>query len=425
MSQIDRPHEFRCPIHGFIKLSDWEREIVAHPAFQRLRRIRQLGWTDYVYPGAMHTRFEHSLGVMHVATLLYESIVNQSRDLLKSELDYNEIGIGRGLQLVRLAALLHDVGHGPFSHVAEDVMPPNDAGGYHKHEEYSAEIIRTELRDVIDNHPVNKANDNLSADDVAGLIEGKSASAHALFWRDLINSQLDADRMDYLLRDSHHVGVRYGQFDLHRLVSTIIAVPTTDATSRTGLRLGVTDGGWHAVESLLIARYLMFTQVYFHKTRVAYDIHVREALKMILPSGHFPTPSSIKDYLSWDDWRVLGELASGEGGEHADRLRARHHYRQVFHTEEAEDLASELARVEKAKTALGALLASETSAKSSWYKTGLPDIPVLSDASKGTTRPLSNYSPIVANMKQINQVLLYVRPEHVTEAKAKLSNLGE
>src|SRR5258708_5085238 len=103
-------YEIRCPVHGFIRLNDWEMEIITQMPFQRLRRIRQLAWTDYVYPGAMHSRFEHSLGVMHTATLLYDAIVRNSREVLEAELAYDEAGFRRYRQLVRLAALLHDVG---------------------------------------------------------------------------------------------------------------------------------------------------------------------------------------------------------------------------------------------------------------------------------------------------------------------------
>src|SRR6266550_2965634 len=118
-----RLYEIRCPVHGFVTLNDWERTIIAEPAFQRLRRIRQLAWTDQVYPGAMHTRFEHSLGVMHVATRLYEAVARRSRELLVSELVYTEDGLERDKKLVRLAALLHDVGHSPFSHAGEGLFP--------------------------------------------------------------------------------------------------------------------------------------------------------------------------------------------------------------------------------------------------------------------------------------------------------------
>src|SRR5882757_6610120 len=122
MAEPHRIYELRCPVHGFIPFSDWEREIIAQPAFQRLRRIRQLAWTDQVYPGAMHTRFEHSLGVMHVASRLYDAIVNRSQDVLESELTYNADGLRKDRILVRLAALLHDVGHCPFSHAAETLF---------------------------------------------------------------------------------------------------------------------------------------------------------------------------------------------------------------------------------------------------------------------------------------------------------------
>src|SRR5436190_6166095 len=109
-------YEIRCPVHGFIRLNDWEMEIITQMPFQRLRRIRQLAWTDFVYPGAMHTRFEHSLGVMHIASQLYDSIVRRSRKLLEDYYGYEEAGFKRDRALVRLAALLHDVGHSPFSH---------------------------------------------------------------------------------------------------------------------------------------------------------------------------------------------------------------------------------------------------------------------------------------------------------------------
>jgi HD superfamily phosphohydrolase len=89
MFDVHRKYEIRCPIHGFIELNDWEWNVISQPAFQRLRRIRQLGWTDYIYPGAMHTRFEHSLGVMHIATMLYAAIRKSSGDVLASELAYN------------------------------------------------------------------------------------------------------------------------------------------------------------------------------------------------------------------------------------------------------------------------------------------------------------------------------------------------
>jgi uncharacterized protein len=290
-SDPHRTYEIRCPVYGFITISDWEREIISQPAFQRLRRIRQLAWTDYVYPGAMHSRFEHSLGVMHMATLLYRGVVERSKEILRSELGYNEDGLRRHELLVRLTALLHDVGHGPFSHAAEEVFPvirEDDPTKGYRHEEYSAPIVRKYFAEVIAKHPAN-TNYGFTADDVADLLEGKPEAGNAMFWRDLIDGQMDADRMDYLLRDSLHAGVDYGRYDWRRIIHTVMAAPGRGESG--GPRIGVSEGGGHAAEGLILARYFMFTQVYFHKTRVILDHHLHMRLAKCCPAGIFPNPS--------------------------------------------------------------------------------------------------------------------------------------
>jgi uncharacterized protein len=367
----------------------------------------------------MHTRFEHSLGVMHTATLMYDAIRERSREILESELAYNQDGLGRDRQLVRLAALLHDVGHGPFSHAAEELLPSTDSGdGKYKHEQYSAAIVRSQLRDTIENHPSN-ANYGFKAEDVAALLEGSTRAKQALFWRDIIDGQMDADRMDYLLRDSYHIGVQYGRFDLHRVIQTVEAVRFDVDGS---LRVGITEGGWHAAEALVLARYFMFTQVYFHKTRVAYDIHLRGALKELLPSGVFPKPtaSELSDYLKWDDWRVLGLLAEGKGGDHGQRLSTRNHFRKIYDTPEVSKL-SDMSELKIVKEKLGDLVVAEEAASKSWYKTGTPDIRVMTET-KGP-RPLSTFSTVLANLKANNQVLLYSRPERADEARERVSEV--
>jgi uncharacterized protein len=415
-----RTYEIRCPVHGFIAINDWERQIISQAAFQRLRRIRQLAWTDQVYPGAMHSRFEHSLGVMHTASLLYDSIVHKSAEVLKAELGYDDAGFPRNRQLVRLAALLHDVGHSPFSHATEELFPAREAGdGKFSHEQYSAAIVRGPLRNAIEDHILNQGNYGFTADDVAALLEGSAKAKQGIFWRDLVTGQMDADRMDYLLRDSHHIGVHYGTFDLHRLISTVVAIPGRNDLPP---HLGIEEGGWHAAEALILARYFMFTQVYFHKTRVAYDIHIIGALKNLLPGGQFPKPigSDLKKYLKWDDWRVLGLLAAGKGGDHGQRLASRNHYRMIYATPEvpAENDEAELAKV---CAALGSLLVARMPAAKSWYKRDNTDIAVLRSAvSDKSVVPLSFFSSVVRNLEKNDQILLYCRPEDVAEAKQKL-----
>lgn len=427
MRDAHRNYEIRCPIHGFIPISDWEREIVSQPAFQRLRRVRQLAWTDQVYPGAMHTRFEHSLGVMHIASQLYDTIVRRSGELLKSACGYDDPGLRRDRVLVRLAALLHDIGHGPFSHAGEELLPHRpDSNKQFAHEDYSAAIIRHELRDAIEQHPLN-GNYDLKADDVASLIEGSARGDRRIFWRELIVGQMDADRMDYLLRDSLHAGVDYGKYDWRRLRNGITAVemPRTSPDSvHPGLRLGIDEGSIHAAEGLLLARYFMFTQVYFHKTRVAFDRHLREALREMLPEGKFPPPEQhlLKDFLAWDDWKVLGALASGSGGIHGRRLAERNHFREVYHTPEC-PTPGDSERLERIESGLAGAVAAREEAGKSWYKMDVTDIPVVSESAGGSVKPLSAYSPVIRSMQPTRRVSLYAEPEKASAARARVAEL--
>lgn len=276
---MDKRYEIRDPIHGFIEIDSWERDIIDHPIFQRLRRIRQLAWTDMVYPGAMHTRFEHSLGVMHVATKMYNYITIKKKHYLINELGFNDYGLDRDRKLVRLACLLHDLGHAPFSHAGEGLMELNPVTNKpYKHEDYSAAIVLYKFRDVIENHPQNE-NYHITTKEISDFLSGSIDLGRRLLWRNLVSGQLDADRADYLLRDAYHIGVNYGNYDLRRLLVTL----TVSKHPETGAPLiAVEEGGMHAAEAIIIARYLMFTQVYFHHTRRAYDYHIAESLKELL-----------------------------------------------------------------------------------------------------------------------------------------------
>lgn len=421
MSDPHQTYEIRCPVHGFIKVNDWEWRIIAQPAFQRLRRIRQLAWTDMVYPGAMHTRFEHSLGVMHVASRLYDAIVERSAGVLESELTYNADGLRRDRILVRLTALLHDVGHSPFSHAAEELFPMQGSGTTrYRHEQYSAAIIRFHLRDAIESHPLNQ-NHHIRAEEIAALLENSASAGRALFWRELIDGQMDADRMDYLLRDSLHAGVDYGKFDWRRLVHCVQVVPREEGRAP---RLGVTEGGFHAAEALVLARYFMFIQVYFHKTRVAFDHHLHKALTAILPGGHFPRPvdRELDEFLRWDDWRVLGALSEGHGGDHGRRLAGRDHYREVFHTPESPK-RKDLTELKRVRERLGDLVQTVERADKSWYKVGMPDIPIVSDNPGQRVALLSEYSPLVGRLKPIEKTMVFCRVEDVAEACRRIQAL--
>jgi HD superfamily phosphohydrolase len=228
--------------------------------------------------------------------------------------------------------------------------------------------------------------------------------------------------MDYLLRDSHHTGVNYGRYDLHRLVSTARAFADPGRDQKAP-RIGVSSGGWHAAEALILARYSMHKQVYFHKTRLAYDIHLKYAMQSMLPEGKYPSPthSGLEEYLKWDDWRVLGMLAEGKGGEHGERLLTRNHYRLVYQTREnpkdVETLARDEAELRAVKQELGTLIAATKSYTNNWYKHDSGDIPVQDDRNPEDVKPLSDYSSLLRKFTANEQELLYVRPENVAEAK--------
>jgi len=401
--------EIRDPIYGFIEVNEWEKEIIDHWIFQRLRRILQLGPTYLVYPGAMHTRFEHSLGVMHIATLMYDSITRKCRDFLKSELQYDEAGFLRDRVLVRLSALLHDIGHPPFSHAGEELYLKDIS-----HENYSAEIIKFFFGDIIKNHPYN-ANYNITAQHIANFLVGDRAVGRSLFWRDLIVGQIDADRADYLLRDSYHIGVAYGKYDYHRLIQTltIASLPDTEEPI-----IAIEKGGLHVAEALIIARYMMFTQVYFHHTRRAYDFHILKVLRKLLRSkgyknGKFPVPNkkrSLENYLKLDDWKVQGAIARGEVGRHGEIIKKRKHYRSIYETPESprkEDIDFINKVIEELKTRGIPIYVDD--AQKSWYKFDKEII--ISEKENGQVgegKNLSEYSNVVKNIPPINMKRIYV-----------------
>ena len=429
-----KTYEIRDPIHGFVTLNEWERDIINHWVFQRLRRIRQLSLTDMVYPGAMHTRFEHSIGVMHVASRMFDSIKERREDYLTHELSYNNSGLERDRVIVRLSGLLHDIGHAPFSHAAEGLMALDSNNGKpYKHENYSAAAVAFLMKDVIENHPLNQ-NYRITAAEIADFLNGELSLGRSLLWRSLVSSQLDADRADYLLRDSHHIGVNYGRYDLGRLLATM-----TVATNHEGSPvLAVEEGGEHAAEALIIARYMMFTQVYFQHTRRAYDRHSVEAIKILLLQDQadsslenkavFPPPTcakNVNDYLKWDDWRVLGKIHNDEAGAHGRILMGRQHHRSVFETPEIPS-PDDLEFAESLTNELGDMVSFIDSASSSWYKFDKNEIPLLLRPGIGEeVVALSSRSSVVNGLESVNKKRIYVSMENKSAAIRVVGALRE
>ncbi|MFH1538569.1 MAG: HD domain-containing protein [bacterium] len=329
---IKNKHEIRDPIHIFIRLDSSERKVLDSRPFQRLRHIHQLAMTYLVYPGATHRRFEHSLGVLELSTRIFDTINNPNniyddsvRRVLPPE-DYYQYW----RKVLRMAALCHDLGHLPFSHAAERELLPV---GW-DHERLTAEIILCEeLKSIWDDMKIKP-------EDAAKIAVGPDNYRKSPF-SDLENilseiisgDALGADRMDYLLRDSHHAGVAYGKFDYYRLIDTLRLLPREVDESKEPV-LGMEEGGLHSAEALLIARYFMFTQLYMHPVRRAFDIHLKDFLFDWLDGGRFST--EIENHLKITDNEVTMAILEAERDEgkpghiHADRIVNRKHFRVLY-----------------------------------------------------------------------------------------------
>ena len=328
-------HEIRDPIHVFIRLNTDERRVIDSAPFQRLRHIHQLALSYLVYPGATHKRFEHALGTMELATKVFDVItdprhVHQQIRSLMPEISLPPESLGYWRRVLRMAALCHDIGHLPFSHAAEKELLPE---GW-DHEKISVEIIGSdEMREIWESMIPP-----LHAEHIAKLAVGQKTLPEENFtdWETILSEIIvgdafGADRIDYLLRDSHHVGVAYGRFDQHRLLDTLRILPSQESDEPV---LGIEAGDVHSAQALLIARYFMYSQVYFHPVRRIYDKHLVDFLGKWLPNGKFPTsPSEIQRYTDVEVMSKIlkaAEKFSASGHDAARRIVNREHFRLIY-----------------------------------------------------------------------------------------------
>ena len=271
--------EITDPIHKNIKFTNVEKEIIDTYIFQRLRRIRQLAGAHFVYPGALHSRFEHSLGSMFLAGMAGQTLFDKGY--------FTDVDL---IQHLRLAALLHDVGHGPFSHLFEEIM--KDSKNY-SHENLGERIIlETKISDII------KRN-GYSPTTVTSLSFGKHKSR---FLNEVISGGLSVDLMDYLPRDSYFSGTEYGKVDYFRIINSLEV-----ASSKV---LGINKSALYSYESMLISRYQMFKSVYFHKTVRSGEVMILHSMKHLNQSLHLTDFDSLEDFLGLHDEMVLELLCN-------------------------------------------------------------------------------------------------------------------
>ena len=266
--------EIKDPIYGYVYITEAEKEIIDSFPVQRLRRLRQLAGAEFVYPGANHTRFEHSIGVMHLAGLLLES-PNLSQHLSEDE-----------IQMIRIAALLHDVGHGPFSHIFEHLLEKF----LHKtHEDMNVWIIpRSELKDVIE---------KLGYDPnvVARLSVGWLHKPRRAFMDQIIRSAVDVDKLDFVVRDTHHTGAEYGYVDIFRIIHMLDIIDEN---------LAVDLGALSALESFMLARVESFKSIYFHRVARAAQIMIATAMEEAKDELGLVDFQSPEEYLALNDYTV-------------------------------------------------------------------------------------------------------------------------
>jgi hypothetical protein len=336
-------YRVRDPVHGFIHFDEIERKVIDSLPFQRLRNIKQLAFCYYVYPGAMHTRFEHSLGVMELATRVFDHFDNRKHPdhqaFRKNFRGFMKIEEAR--KLLRLTALLHDIGHLPYSHPGESILPKGK-----KHEDVSVAIIQgSEVAKII--------KENLSKDfikEIVMLLTKEEVPPELRVLKQIISGQFDADRMDYLIRDSHHCGVVYGNFDYHRLLETLRLI----RDDKGGLQLAIERGGVHSLEALILARYFMFTQVYYHRTRRLFDLYLSEFLRTW--EGIEINPDSLEDALKYDDclvWKRIEELAlAKKPNAWAQKIYNRHGHHELLYETHDHARSEELVQIESALEAL-------------------------------------------------------------------------
>ncbi|MFC1786625.1 HD domain-containing protein [Halobacteriota archaeon] len=344
------------PVHGYILLDGFALELIDTPEVQRLRRIRQLGLSTFVYPGANHTRFEHSLGTLHLVDRLLD-----------------HLGIaGKERDEVRAAALLHDIGHGPFSHSTEDLLESYTG----KNHDDVNDLMMGGIADILEAH-------SLDPSIISKLILGETPLGQ------LINSELDADRMDYLVRDAYYTGVAYGVIDYLRL---IYEMELRDEW------LVVKEGGLQTAESFLVSRFLMHPTVYFHHVSRIGEAMLSHAAEELIKAGLEP------DMLrKMDDYELMTALRSSKGypRDIAERMDQRRLFKRAIYIgkdsvdiERIQEFGSQYKKIERE-------IAIEAGLPEGYV---LLDIPKRPEVAEGRSRILIN-----DEMKRLDEASHLVR----------------
>ncbi|MFX1485921.1 MAG: HD domain-containing protein [Promethearchaeota archaeon] len=403
------------PVFGYVHINDIERKVIDSLPVQRLRRIKQLAGTDYVYPGANHTRFEHAVGSMFLAGRLADNLSSLLRP--------------QDVQEIRLASLLHDVGHGPFSHVFEPLLIKymNKT-----HEDMTTWLIQvSELGDLLKEL-------GFDIKKLGRLAVGKLNDVKRPFLDQFLRSAVDVDKMDFLVRDSYHTGAEYS-VDVFRLIYTLDVFDGNLSVNLTAL---------HTLEAFIIARVESFKSIYFHKTARAVQLMMVQALEAAKDECGLIAIKNPVDYLNLDDyttWTALKNCSASNPIISAleKRKLLKSVYEQIFYTQEEfisnvfvnetvrQEIESEISR--KAGVAVEDVFIDVPLVASVPYRHSIQlepmEIPIFMETKTGKkiSRRLNDISKIISLMKGFMNILrVYTKEEHRDKvAKAALETLGE
>lgn len=418
----------RDPIHGSITVSDEETRVIDSRTFQRLRHVRQLGFGDLAFPGATHTRHAHSLGAMHVASRLFDAITSRS-DLPQSTRDRFRVA-------VRLAVLCHDIGHMPLSHASESIAPKRgllklpswmkgEPDEQASHEDFTAKLLLdSELTRIIE---ATYADQGITPQLVASLVTGELPPGAAGFsengvdWtpvlRAIVSGELDADRMDYLQRDSFYTGVNYGRYDLEWILQNL------SAAERDGKAvLALSKAAIFAFEDFLLSRYHMFLSVYFHHTSVSFDWMLRRYYEEA--PGEFEIPADPDAFLECDDMALHLTLRRSKN-RWAERIAQRRGFKRVAQfteRDEAYDL-DELAKALKDANIEHFTLESRGVLSKYFAEGEIPSLYVI-DRQNGRLTEVAKYTSLYDRFAgDVRLSRVYVRPDQAAEGKAVILRL--
>ncbi len=420
----------RDPIHGTIDVSDEEKAVVDSRYFQRLRNVRQLGFGDLAFPGATHTRHAHSLGAMHVASRLFDAVASRST--------LGDAARSRFRAAVRAAVLCHDLGHMPMSHASEKIAPKRallnlpawlsegpDAPGpdvQAVHEDYTAKLVLdSSLSPILRAH---YAPLGLTPEALTSLIIGVPPPGETPFedggvdWfpclRAIVSGELDADRMDYLLRDSFYTGVTYGRFDLDWIVGNL-----NPAVKDGRAYMALSRAAAFAFEDFLLSRYHMFLSVYYHHTTVNFDFMLRRFYEEA--PGEFEIPADPEAFLLCDDVALLSTLRQSKN-RWAQRIVVRQPFKKLVEFTER-DLGYDLASLESALSAEGIehFSCESRGVLSRYFEHGGGPSLFILDVSTGRLTEVARYTPLYQRFSgAVRLSRLYVKPEQADHARAVL-----